>query len=175
MYVPRLMPSMLRKKEANVTCTPMNNHMDQNKTLRTSCKGPNPLAAHFQATHAQPANPARKSDPPTNNPVSSLTRLPFALGFSLSEGILAEPEELLDLAVTRGERGVEIALRITARRAAGLQDRRRSLAGQGFGDLKLLRAEITLLNKMKGQAPNCLTWAVPMGGNRAACGLHQIR
>jgi formate dehydrogenase accessory protein FdhD len=54
----------------------------------------------------------------------------FALGFSLSEGILAEPAELLDLAVTRGERGVEIALRITARRAAGLQDRRRSLAGR---------------------------------------------
>jgi FdhD protein len=54
----------------------------------------------------------------------------FALGFSLSEGILAEPAELLDLAVTRGARGVEIALRITARRAAGLQDRRRSLAGR---------------------------------------------
>jgi FdhD protein len=54
----------------------------------------------------------------------------FALGFSLSEGILAGPEELLDLVVTRGERGVEIALHITARRAAGLQDRRRSLAGR---------------------------------------------
>jgi len=54
----------------------------------------------------------------------------FALGFSLSEGILAEPAELLDLALTRGARGVEIALRITARRAAGLQDRRRSLAGR---------------------------------------------
>ena len=54
----------------------------------------------------------------------------FALGFSLSEGILAEPDELLDLAITRGERGVEIALRITSRRAAGLQDRRRSLAGR---------------------------------------------
>jgi FdhD protein len=54
----------------------------------------------------------------------------FALGFSLSEGILAEPDELLDLVMTRGERGVEIAMRITARRAAGLQDRRRSLAGR---------------------------------------------
>ena len=54
----------------------------------------------------------------------------FALGFSLSEGILAETSDLLDLVMTRGERGVEIALRITARRAAGLQDRRRSLAGR---------------------------------------------
>ena len=54
----------------------------------------------------------------------------FALGFSLSEGILASPDELLDLSVTRAPAGVEIQLRITARRFAGLQDRRRSLAGR---------------------------------------------
>ena len=54
----------------------------------------------------------------------------FALGFSLSEGIVAAPEEVLDLEVTGSAAGVEIALRITARRFAGLQDRRRSLAGR---------------------------------------------
>ena len=54
----------------------------------------------------------------------------FALGFSLSEGILSSPDELLDLSVTRAHSGIEIQLRITARRFAGLQDRRRSLAGR---------------------------------------------
>jgi FdhD protein len=54
----------------------------------------------------------------------------FALGFSLSEGILETPDELLDLSVTRSPAGNEIDLRITARRFAGLKDRRRSLAGR---------------------------------------------
>ncbi|MGB8843443.1 MAG: formate dehydrogenase accessory sulfurtransferase FdhD [Aliidongia sp.] len=54
----------------------------------------------------------------------------FALGFSLSEGILETPDELLDLSVTRSPGGSEIDLRITARRFAGLKDRRRSLAGR---------------------------------------------
>jgi formate dehydrogenase accessory protein FdhD len=54
----------------------------------------------------------------------------FALGFSLSEGIIAGPEELLGLSVARAGAGVQIDLRITARRFAGLQNRRRSLAGR---------------------------------------------
>jgi FdhD protein len=58
----------------------------------------------------------------------------FALGFSLSEGILAAPEELLDLSVTPcgtpSGPGITIDLHITQRRFAGLKDRRRSLAGR---------------------------------------------
>lgn len=58
----------------------------------------------------------------------------FALGFSLSEGILAAPEELLDLSVTPActpfGPGITIDLHITQRCFAGLKDRRRSLAGR---------------------------------------------
>ena len=54
----------------------------------------------------------------------------FALGFSLSEGILDSPDELFDLSVTRSQAGVEVALHITARRFAGLKDRRRALTGR---------------------------------------------
>src|ERR1700735_986105 len=54
----------------------------------------------------------------------------FALGFSLSEGILDSPDELFDLSVTRSQAGVEVALHITAARFAGLKDRRRALTGR---------------------------------------------
>jgi FdhD protein len=54
----------------------------------------------------------------------------LALGFSLSEGILGSADELLDLRLTRSAAGIEIDLRITQRRFAGLKDRRRNLAGR---------------------------------------------
>ncbi|HVJ54823.1 MAG TPA: formate dehydrogenase accessory sulfurtransferase FdhD [Aliidongia sp.] len=54
----------------------------------------------------------------------------FALGFSLSEGLLQTPDELLDLEVAPASDGYEIRMRVTARRFAGLQDRRRALTGR---------------------------------------------
>ncbi|HLZ65416.1 MAG TPA: formate dehydrogenase accessory sulfurtransferase FdhD [Aliidongia sp.] len=54
----------------------------------------------------------------------------FALGFSLSEGIIETPQELLDLEVAPAGEGVEVRLTITARRFAALKDRRRTLAGR---------------------------------------------
>ncbi|MEY8875051.1 MAG: formate dehydrogenase accessory sulfurtransferase FdhD [Leptothrix sp. (in: b-proteobacteria)] len=54
----------------------------------------------------------------------------FALGFSLSEGILAGPDELLDLEIESGPAGITLQLTVTARRLAGLKERRRSLAGR---------------------------------------------
>jgi len=54
----------------------------------------------------------------------------FALGFSLSEAIIDSPQELLDLDVAPAGEGIEVRLTITARRFAGLKDRRRSLAGR---------------------------------------------
>jgi FdhD protein len=116
----------------------------------------------------------------------------FALGFSLSEGILGSPEELLDLSLTRSPGGVEVALHITARRFAGLKDRRRSLAGRtGCGlcgveslaealrDVPAIRSELTVsraaidralaalaplqvLNRAAG-AVHAAAWADPSG------------
>jgi FdhD protein len=54
----------------------------------------------------------------------------FALGFSLSEGILETPQELLDLEIVPAGEGIEVRLAITARRFAGLKDRRRALTGR---------------------------------------------
>lgn len=53
----------------------------------------------------------------------------FGTGFALSEGIVAAPDEILDLDIVPQPDGVEIAMRLTARRFAALSERRRSLAG----------------------------------------------
>src|SRR5882724_6133233 len=43
----------------------------------------------------------------------------FALGFSVSEGILADPTELLDLRIEEGQTGIRISMTITRERFAG--------------------------------------------------------
>ncbi len=53
----------------------------------------------------------------------------FALGFSLSEGIVSCADEVLDCAVTPGPDGVRLDLTVTARRAAAMADRRRTMVG----------------------------------------------
>jgi FdhD protein len=54
----------------------------------------------------------------------------FALGFSLSEGIIDAPAELLALAPRRESRGVTLAMTIPKARVAALEGRRRNLAGR---------------------------------------------
>ena len=54
----------------------------------------------------------------------------LALGFSLSEGIIDLPEQLLDCELLERERGIEMALRITAEHFARLKERRRNLTGR---------------------------------------------
>lgn len=54
----------------------------------------------------------------------------FALGFSLSEGILNDATELLDVEAEPAGDGVEVRLQITGRAFAGLKDRRRNLTGR---------------------------------------------
>ncbi|MCE1240957.1 MAG: formate dehydrogenase accessory sulfurtransferase FdhD [Azonexaceae bacterium] len=54
----------------------------------------------------------------------------FALGFSLSEGILARPGELYDIEVKPGCDGISIEMEIASERFVGLKDRRRQLTGR---------------------------------------------
>ncbi|MDI1286325.1 MAG: formate dehydrogenase accessory sulfurtransferase FdhD [Reyranella sp.] len=59
----------------------------------------------------------------------------FARGFSLTERIVEKAAEIYDIDVEEveigsGGRGIEVRLRIAAQRMAGLQERRRSLAGR---------------------------------------------
>src|SRR6266849_1881334 len=80
MYVPRLIPSILRKNDEKIICTPRNSHIDQKSTSRTCCSGPNPLAAHFQTIYEHPASPPTNSAPPSNNPDSNVTRFKIRVG-----------------------------------------------------------------------------------------------
>lgn len=54
----------------------------------------------------------------------------FARGFSLTERIVERPSEIYDIEVEPVGRGIEVRLEIAAQRIAGLQERRRSLAGR---------------------------------------------
>jgi formate dehydrogenase accessory protein FdhD len=53
----------------------------------------------------------------------------FGRGFALSEGIVATVAEVLDIDIVQHDDGSEVAMTLTARRAAALSERRRSLAG----------------------------------------------
>lgn len=54
----------------------------------------------------------------------------FALGFSLSEGILEDARELYDVQFQETAKGIAVHLSISGRRFAALKDRRRNLAGR---------------------------------------------
>jgi FdhD protein len=54
----------------------------------------------------------------------------FARGFSLTEHIVEKPSEIYDIEVEPVGRGIEVRLDIAAQRMAGLQQRRRTLAGR---------------------------------------------
>ena len=54
----------------------------------------------------------------------------FALGFSLSEGILESADELLDCVIAASGKGIELQLTILASRFAGLKEKRRNLTGR---------------------------------------------
>jgi len=54
----------------------------------------------------------------------------FALGFSLSEGIIQNASELYDVEIQKQDNGVELHCRISGERFAYLKDRRRTLAGK---------------------------------------------
>lgn len=54
----------------------------------------------------------------------------FARGFSLTERIVENPSEIYDVEAEPAAGGIEVHLRIAAQRMAGLQERRRSLAGR---------------------------------------------
>ena len=54
----------------------------------------------------------------------------FALGFSLSEGLLASLDELRDVEVHRGALGVSVQLEVSPRAFERFKDKRRQLAGR---------------------------------------------
>lgn len=53
----------------------------------------------------------------------------FAIGFSLSEGIVATPAEIAELEIVRQPLGIELRMTLAGNRAEALDTRRRSMAG----------------------------------------------
>ncbi|MBV8976798.1 MAG: formate dehydrogenase accessory sulfurtransferase FdhD [Alphaproteobacteria bacterium] len=53
----------------------------------------------------------------------------FALGFSLTEGVIAAPEELSELEIVEHPRGIELRMTLCDDRDVALMNRRRKLAG----------------------------------------------
>ena len=54
----------------------------------------------------------------------------FAVGFSLSEGIIENRSEIYGIDVVPGCNGIEVQIELSSRRFMGLKERRRSLAGR---------------------------------------------
>jgi FdhD protein len=54
----------------------------------------------------------------------------FALGFSLTEGILQHPDELYDIEVVQESRGISVQMQISGQRLAQLKQARRNLTGR---------------------------------------------
>lgn len=54
----------------------------------------------------------------------------FAIGFSLSEGIIEHPREIYGMDVVSACNGLEVQVELSSRRFMGLKERRRALAGR---------------------------------------------
>jgi FdhD protein len=54
----------------------------------------------------------------------------FAVGFSITEGIVSDPGEIYEVDVSEVEPGIRVGMRIAAERFAGLKERRRNLTGR---------------------------------------------
>jgi FdhD protein len=79
----------------------------------------------------------------------------FALGFSLSEGILRRPGELAEVEIVEAENGIEVRMTIDRRRFALLANRRRNLAGRsgcGICGVDSLEAALRPLPRLPASA-----------------------
>ena len=54
----------------------------------------------------------------------------FAIGFSLSEGIIEHPQDVYGMDVVQACNGLEVQIELSSRRFMGLKERRRALAGR---------------------------------------------
>lgn len=54
----------------------------------------------------------------------------FALGFSLTEGILVQPGELYDCDIVRGAEGIQVQMTVMTERFIALKEKRRNLTGR---------------------------------------------
>ena len=88
----------------------------------------------------------------------------FAIGFSLSEGIIEHPQDIYGMDVVQACNGLEVQIELSSRRFRGLKERRRALAGRtGCGV-----CGVEHLNDVQpiGQLSGCThaaAWVLPSG------------
>ncbi|MFS2221536.1 formate dehydrogenase accessory sulfurtransferase FdhD [Pantoea sp. B65] len=54
----------------------------------------------------------------------------FAIGFSLSEGIIAAPQDIFGIDIVNGCKGIEVQVELSSRRFMALKSQRRAMAGR---------------------------------------------
>jgi FdhD protein len=87
----------------------------------------------------------------------------FALGFSLSEGIVGEPGEVYDIDVHSSPAGITVAIEIASQAFARLKEHRRTLAGRtgcGICGSENLEQVLRPLPALEGQGPSIQASAV---------------
>lgn len=107
----------------------------------------------------------------------------FAIGFSLSEGVIDDPQEIVELDVLTGELGIEVRMWLAESRSARYTQRRRLLAGPvGCGlcgleslaeaarPVPMVTGRLQLSSHAITSAISALSAAQPM--NRQASALH---
>ena len=79
----------------------------------------------------------------------------FAVGFSLTEGVIAGPDEITGLEIVEHPRGIELRMTLCDDRDVALMNRRRKLAGPvgcGLCGVESLEAAITPVRHVKSRA-----------------------
>jgi FdhD protein len=79
----------------------------------------------------------------------------FAIGFSLTEGVIAAPSEIVELEIVEHPRGLELRMGLCDDRDVALLNRRRKLAGPvgcGLCGVESLEAAITPVRRVESKA-----------------------
>nr|VUD27436.1 formate dehydrogenase accessory protein [Salmonella sp. NCTC 7297] len=71
----------------------------------------------------------------------------FAMGFSLSEGIIDSPREIYGMDVVPSCSGLEVQIELSSRRFMGLKERRRALAAAPAAVYVALNSSMTLVSQ----------------------------
>lgn len=96
----------------------------------------------------------------------------FALGFSLSEGIVSTSKEIYDIRIQQLPEGIEVSITISSQRFSELKERRRSLSGRtgcgicGAESLQQVRLLAAPVTSHCEPSPEAINYAITALGTR---------